>query len=167
MKKQITECLKNTIGTYYSFEQDEIKDVVEKMYTIFHANKQEETPEITKKGTSFSITTLNTMNKNDLKNICIDFGIVTGNLKKNDLILLLVDHQRGIGSNEENDSDISSITDDEKENNSVDTSVTQTSLKAEPVAVLDGEDLDLDEIVVVEDDMTELGYVSNENHRNV
>ena len=81
MKQQIEECLKNTIGTYYAFEQEEMMDVVEKMYTIFHNNKQEETPEITKKRTSFSITTLNTMNKNDLKNICIDFGIVTGNLK--------------------------------------------------------------------------------------
>ena len=53
------------------------------MYTIFQNNKQEENPEITKKRTSFSITTLNTMNKNDLKNICTDYGIRTGNLKKN------------------------------------------------------------------------------------
>ena len=88
MKQQITDCLKNTIGTYYAFEQDEMEDVVKKMYTIFHDNKQEETQEITKKRTSFSITALNTMNKNDLKNICTDFGIRTGNLKKNDPILL-------------------------------------------------------------------------------
>ena len=67
MRQQITECLKNTIGTYYAFEQDEMEDVVEKMCNIFHANKQGEIPEITKKRTSFSITTLNTMNKNDLK----------------------------------------------------------------------------------------------------
>ena len=43
--------------------------------------------------------------------------------------MLIVDYQRGVGSKVENDSDISSITDDEKEDNSIDTSVTQTSLK--------------------------------------
>ena len=30
MKQQITDCLKNTIGKYYAFEQDEMEDVVEK-----------------------------------------------------------------------------------------------------------------------------------------
>ena len=30
----------------------------------------------------FSFTTLNTMNKTDVQNVCMDFGIVTGNLKK-------------------------------------------------------------------------------------
>ena len=49
MKQQITECLKNTIGTYYAFEQEQMMDVVEKMYTIFHDNKQEDKTEITKK----------------------------------------------------------------------------------------------------------------------
>ena len=63
------------------------------------------------------------MNKNDLKNICIHFVIVTGNLKKNDLILLIVDYQWGIVNEEEHDSDISSITDNEKEEDGVDTSV--------------------------------------------
>ena len=82
MRQQIEECLKDTIGTYYAFQQDEIEDVVEKMCNIFHANKQDENLEITKKRTSFSITTLNTMNKNDLQNICTDYGIKTGNLKK-------------------------------------------------------------------------------------
>jgi len=162
MRQQIEECLKNTIGKYYSFEQDEIEDVVEKMYDIFHANKQEENPEITKKRTSFSITTLNTMNKNDLKNICTNYGIVTGNLKKNDLILLIVDYQRHIINKEEHDSDISSITDDEKDNNSIDTSVTQTSLKSEPVPVVDGEDVDLDDIIVIENDIDDIGFTSKE-----
>ena len=90
---------------------------------MFNANKQEEKIEIIKRKTSFSITTLNTMNKNDRKNLCTDFGIITGNLKKIDLILLIVDYQRNIVNEQENDSDISSITDDEKEDNSVDTSV--------------------------------------------
>ena len=115
MKQQISDCLKNTIGTYYAFEQEEMEDIAEKMYTIFHDNKQEQKPENTKRKTNFSITTLNTVNKTDLKSICTDFGIVTGNLKKNDLILLIVEHQRGISSKEENASDISSITDNEKE----------------------------------------------------
>ena len=30
MRQQITDCLKNTIGKYYAFEQDEMDDVVEK-----------------------------------------------------------------------------------------------------------------------------------------
>ena len=162
MKQQIADCLKNTIGTYYSFEQEEMEDVVEKMYNIFHANKQEGKTENRKRKTNFSITTLNTMNKNDLKNICMDFGIITGNLKQNDLILLIVDYQQGVGSKEENDSDISSITDDEKEDNSVDTSVSQTSLKTSPIPILDGEDVDLDEINAIEDDITEIGYTSKE-----
>ena len=34
----------------------------------------------------------------------MDFGIVTGNLKKKDLILIIVDYQWGVGSKEENDS---------------------------------------------------------------
>ena len=159
MKQQITECLKNTIGTYYAFEQEQMMDVVEKMYTIFHDNKQEDKTEITKKRTSFSITTLNTMNKNDLKNICIHFVIVTGNLKKNDLILLIVDYQRGVGSKEEYDSDISSITDDEKEENSTDTSVSCTSLKTPPVPVIDGEVVDVDEVIIIENDIDDIASI--------
>ena len=102
------------------------------------------------------------MNKTDLKSICMGFGIVTWNLKKNDFILHIVDYQRGVSSKEENDSDISSITDDEKEDNSIDTSITQTSLKIDSAPLIDGEDLDVDEIVVVEDDITEIGYTSKE-----
>ena len=129
------------------------------MYTIFHDNKQEDKTEITKKRTSFSITTLNTMNKNDLKNICIHFVIVTGNLKKNDLILLIVDYQRGVGSKEEYDSDISSITDDEKEENSTDTSVSCTSLKTPPVPVIDGEVVDVDEVIIIENDIDDIASI--------
>ena len=110
-----------------------------------------------KKRTSFSITTLNTMNKNDLKNICIHFVIVTGNLKKNDLILLIVDYQRGVGSKEEYDSDISSITDDEE--NSTDTSVSCTSLKTPPVPVIDGEVVDVDEVIIIENDIDDIASI--------
>ena len=46
------------------------------------------------------------MNKNDLQNICMDFGIVTGNLKKNDLKLIIVDYQWNIFNEEEHSSDI-------------------------------------------------------------
>ena len=42
MKQQIADCLKEYIGKYYSFEQEEMEDVVEKMNDTFHANKQEE-----------------------------------------------------------------------------------------------------------------------------
>jgi len=128
MKQQIEQCLLATIGQYYSFEQEEMEEVVEKMYNLFNDNKQEE--EITtntKRRTNFSISTLNTMKKEDLKNLCTDFGIKTGNLKKNDLILLIVDYQRNIENEQENDSDISSLTDVE-EDNSIAISVT-TSIK--------------------------------------
>ena len=64
MKQQIADCVKETIGQYYWFEQEEMEDIVEKMYNIFHANKQEEKHKHKRK-TSFSIITLNTMNKND------------------------------------------------------------------------------------------------------
>ena len=53
MKQQIADCLKNTIGTHYSFEQAEMEDVVNKMYNIFHENKQEEKPENTQKKNAF------------------------------------------------------------------------------------------------------------------
>ena len=92
-----------------------------------------------------------------VNSICIHFSTGTGNLQKNDRILHIVYDQRGVGSKEEHDSDISSITDDEKDDNGIDTSITQTSLKTEPVPVLDGEDVDLDEIVAIgEDDITEI-----------
>jgi hypothetical protein len=86
---------------------------------------------------------INKQNKNELKNICTDFGTITGNLKKNDVILIIVDYQRKIVNEQENDSDISSITDDEKEDKSIDTSISQTSLKPEPLPALDGEDIDV------------------------
>ena len=102
------------------------------------------------------------MNKNELKNICTDFGIVTGNLKKNDVILIIVDYQRKIVNEQENDSDISSITDDEKEDNSIDTSISQTSLMPEPLPELDGEDIDVAQINAIENDIIEIGYASKE-----
>ena len=46
-----------------------MEDVVEKMYNIFHANKQEEKTENIKRKTYFSITTQSTMNKHDLQNM--------------------------------------------------------------------------------------------------
>ena len=62
--------------------------------------------------TEYTITTLNSMKKDNLKQLCMDYNIQTGNLKKKDQILLIVDCQRCIGSTEENNySDISSITD--------------------------------------------------------
>ena len=67
----------------------------------------------------------------------MDQNIQTGNLKEKYLILLIVDYQRGIGGTEDNDSDISSIADVEEEDNSIDTSLSQTSLKTTPIGVLD------------------------------
>ena len=100
------------------------------------------------------------MKKNNLKQLCMDYEIQNGNLKKNDLILLIVDYQQGIGSKEENDSDISCIIDDEKEEDSVDTSISFTSLKTTPIRVLDGEEAEID---VIEDDIIiETAYTSKE-----
>ena len=99
------------------------------------------------------------MKKEDLKNLCTDFGIKTGNFKKNDLILLIVDYQRNMINEQENDSDISSITDVQEEN-SVDTSISFTSLKTTPIGILDGEDIDIEEIDVIEDDITSISSMS-------
>ena len=67
-----------------------------------------------------------------------------------------------MGSTEENDSDISSITDDEKEDDSIDTSVSQTSLKTTPIGLLDVVEVELEEIDVIEDDITEIAWTSKE-----
>ena len=34
MRQQIADCLKETIGQYYSFEQEEMEDAVENMYNV-------------------------------------------------------------------------------------------------------------------------------------
>ena len=130
MQQQIANCLKETVDKYYEFDEELIEGV-DKMYNVYNVytnnQKQEETTENTKRRTNFSIKTLHTMNKNDVKFLCTDFGIITGNLKKNDLILPIVDYQRNIVNEEERDSDISSITCNEQGDNSIDTSVTQSS----------------------------------------
>ena len=58
-----------------------MEDIVEKciIYSMLINKKKNKKH---KRKTNFSITTLNIMNKNDVKNMCPDFGIVTGNLKK-------------------------------------------------------------------------------------
>ena len=88
-----------------------MEDVVEKMYNIFHANKQEEKTENIKRKslTYFSITTLSTMNKHDLQNMR-RFWYCNRYL---DRILIILDYQRNIVNEE--DSDISSMTDDQRE----------------------------------------------------
>ena len=70
----------------------------------------------------------------------MDCYIQTGNLKKK-LILLIVDNQWGIGSTEENDSNISSITEVEEDDNSIDTSIFLTSLKTTPIGIIDRNNL--------------------------
>ena len=65
----------------------------------------------------------------------------TGNLKKNDLIIHIIDYQRKLKNEEECNSDISSITDID-EYNSIDTSVSMTTIKTTPICILDGEDID-------------------------
>ena len=108
VQQQIAQCLKETVGKYYTFEEEELINVTDKLYNIFNNNKNQQKIFVK---TEYTITTLNTMNKNNLKQICNEYGIKTGNLKKNDLIILIVDYQRGLKNEEEHDSDISSITD--------------------------------------------------------
>ena len=53
----------DTIGKFYSFEQEEMEEVVEKMYRVFTSNKQEEEKQTTpiKRKTEYTISTLNSM----------------------------------------------------------------------------------------------------------
>ena len=75
MQQQIADCLKKTVGKYNKFDEVELIEVVEKVYNLFNAHKQEYKKEITKRKSKFSILTLKTMKKEDLKNVCTDFGI--------------------------------------------------------------------------------------------
>ena len=97
--QQISNCLKETIGKYYTFEEEELIDVTDKLYNIFNNNK------IQQKNICKNITTLNTMKIDNLKQLCNEYGIKTGNLKRNDLIVHIIDYQRGLKNKEECDSD--------------------------------------------------------------
>ena len=57
--------------------------------------------------------------------------------------MLIVDYQSNIINEKEHGSDTSSLTDEEKEENSNDTSIYKTSLKIMPIGVLDGEYVDI------------------------
>ena len=81
------------------------------------------------------------MKKDNLKQLCTEYGIKTGSLKTNDLIILIVDYQRGLKNEEEHDSDISSIMDID-EQSIMDVSVSMTTLKTTPIGIIDGEQLD-------------------------
>ena len=86
----------------------------------------------------------------------MDYTIKT----RNYLILLIKHHQRGIGSTEEDNSDISSITDVEEDDNSIDTSIALTSLKTTPVGIIDSNDLgEIEELLQVlgVDDVLDIG----------
>ena len=93
MRQQITDCLKNTIGKYYAFEEEELMYITDKLYNIFNNNKNQQNIFVK---TEYTITTLNTMNKNNLKQLFNEYGIKTGNLKKNDLIIHIIDCQRNL-----------------------------------------------------------------------
>ena len=61
-----------------------MEEVVEKMYNVLTANKQEEEKQTTpiKRKTEYTITTLNSIKKDNLKQVCMDYSTETGNLKK-------------------------------------------------------------------------------------
>ena len=83
IQQQITDCLKETVDKYYKYDEEERIDAVEKLNNVFTNNQEkEEITDKTKRRTNISLSTLNTMNKNDLRNLCTDFGKITGNLKK-------------------------------------------------------------------------------------
>ena len=62
---------------------------------------------------------------------------------------------------------ISSITDVEEEDNMIDTSISKTSLQTMPTDVIDGEEVELEEIYVSGGDIPEIGYVLKEKHNNI
>ena len=69
MKQQITDCLKETIGQYYSFEQEEIEEKCIMYLMLINKKKKTENIKII---TNFNITILNIMNKSNLKDLCTD-----------------------------------------------------------------------------------------------
>ena len=40
--QQISQCLKETIGKYYTFEEEELINVTDKLYNIFNNNKNQQ-----------------------------------------------------------------------------------------------------------------------------
>jgi len=157
--QQISQCLKETIGKYYIFEEEELINIIDKLYNIFNNNKNQQKTFVK---IEYTITTLNTMNKNNLKQLCHEYGIKTGNLKKNDLIIHIIDYQRGFKNEEECNSDISSITDID-EYNSIDMSVSMTTIKTTPICIIDGENMDdIEYIDVLENDIQDINYTSKE-----
>ena len=158
VQQQISNCLKETIGKYYTFEEEELMYITDKLYNIFNNNKNQQKIFVK---TEYTITTLNTMNKNNLKQLCTEYGIKTGNLKKNDLIIHIIDCQRNLKNEEECNSDISSITYID-EYNSIDMSVSMTTIKTTPICILDGEDIDIVCIDVLENDIQDINYTSKE-----
>ena len=74
------------------------------------------------------------MKQDNLKQLYTEYGIKTGNLNKNDLIIHIIDCQRNLKNEEECNSDISSITYID-EYNSVDMSVSMTTIKTTPICI--------------------------------
>ena len=60
VQQQISQCLKETIGKYYIFEEEELIEVIDKLYNIFNNNKNQEKRTVR---TDYTITTLNTTKK--------------------------------------------------------------------------------------------------------
>ena len=70
--QQISNCLNETIGKYYTFKEEELMYITDKLYNIFNNNKNQQNISVK---TEYTITTLNTMNKNNLKQLCHEYGI--------------------------------------------------------------------------------------------
>ena len=64
VQQQISNCLKETIGKYYTFEEEELMYITDKLYNIFNNNKNQQKIFVR---TDYTITTLNTMKKDTLK----------------------------------------------------------------------------------------------------
>ena len=88
IEQQITACLKslleNIMRSMINFEQ-ELIEIVGKLYNVLKINKVQEKATVRNKTrTDYTIAILNTMKKDNLKQSCTEYGIKTGNLKKND-----------------------------------------------------------------------------------
>ena len=42
IQKQIADCLKETVGQYYEFDDEELIKAVEKLYNVFTSNNQKQ-----------------------------------------------------------------------------------------------------------------------------
>ena len=69
VQQHISNCLKGTVGKYYTFEEEELIEGVDKLYNILSNDKIHENTTVR---TDYTITTLNAMKKDNINNYVLN-----------------------------------------------------------------------------------------------